>query len=97
MYFPYKNGLAAQSASEWETRTAYRRDLLGQLDLLDDGDLALLDGAFEVHVLDLLAQIGLRVDQADVAIFDLQVDIGALLDGLLDRARRLNLQCLATR
>lgn len=62
------------------------RDLLGQVDRLDDGDVALLDRALEVDVLDLLAQVRRRADQPDVPVLDLEVDVGAVDDGLLDLA-----------
>jgi hypothetical protein len=68
----------------------YRRNLVGQVDRLEDGDLALLDGALEVNILDLLAQVGPRGDQADEAIFDLDIDVCALENRLLDRAGRLD-------
>jgi len=75
-----------------ESGETHRRDLLGQVDRLDDGQLALLDGALEVDVLDLVAQVRLRADQADVAVPDLEVDVGAVEDGLLDGALGLNLE-----
>jgi hypothetical protein len=78
--------------------SSYRRNLFGQVDGLDDGDLALLDGALEVHILDLLAQVGLRIDQADVAIFNLDIDVCTLEDLLLDRAGGFNEKgCAAAR
>jgi hypothetical protein len=49
-------------------------------------DLALLDGAVEVDVLDLLAQIGRRGDEPDVTVLDLEVDVGAVQNVLLDGA-----------
>jgi hypothetical protein len=71
-------------------KCSYRWDLLGQVDGFRDGDLALLDGTLEIHVLDLVAQIGLRVNQADVAVPDVQLHICALRDRLLHEARGLN-------
>jgi hypothetical protein len=61
-----------------------------QGDRIEDGVLALLDGALEVNILDLLAQVGPRGDQADEAIFDLDIDVCALENRLLDRAGRLD-------
>jgi len=57
-----------------------RWDLLGQINRLGDGDLALLDRAIEVDVLHLLAEVGLRVDEADVAVLDLQQHVCAIYD-----------------
>lgn len=48
-----------------------RRDLFGQLHLLRESGLALLDWALEVDVLDLVAQVGLLLDNGDQAVFDL--------------------------
>lgn len=62
---------------------SYRWDLLGQVDGLDDGESALLDGALQVHVLDLIAEVGLRADQADIAILDFEVDVCAVFDRLM--------------
>jgi len=55
-------------------------DLLGQINRLGDGDLALLNGALELNVLHLLAEVGLGVDEADVAVFDLQHHVCAIYD-----------------
>jgi hypothetical protein len=65
---------------------SYRRDLLRQVDRLGDDKLARLDGALEVHIPQLLAQVGLHVDEFDVAIFDLDVHIGALENRVLHLA-----------
>ena len=73
----------------------YRWDLLRQVDLLGNRDSALLDGAFEIDVLHLLAQVGLGVDQLDVAVLDGQRDPCAVLDVLLDDARGVDCQGLA--
>ena len=61
-------------------QNTYRWDLLGQINRLGDGDLALLDRAIEVDVLHLLAEVGLRVDEADVAVLDLQQHVCAIYD-----------------
>ena len=66
----------------------HRRHLLGDLDGLRDGEDAFLDGALEVDVADLLAEVRLGVDEADQAVLNNKVDIGALLDRLEDGARR---------
>ena len=86
MYFPCDCWVSQQYYVPIWTTATYRWDLLGQLDSLDNGNLPLLDGAFKIDVLDLLAQIRLGVDQADVSIFDLQVHICALLNLVLYRA-----------
>jgi hypothetical protein len=61
----------------------YRRDLAGEFDGLAQHQVAGLDGALEVDVLDLLAQVGGGAEQLDEAVLDLELDVGALLDGLL--------------
>jgi len=65
-------------------------DLLGQLNRLDDGEDALLYGAFEVDILDLLAQVCLGRDEAYQAVLDRQLDVCPLLDGLLHGADGLD-------
>ena len=66
----------------------HRRHLLRDLDGLRDGEDAFLDGALEVDVADLLAEVRLGVDEADQAVLNNKVDVGALLDRLEDGARR---------
>lgn len=73
----------------------YGWDFLGQVDLLDDGNPALFDGALEIDVLDLLAEIRLGIDQTDVSIFDLEIHICALLDLVLHRASCCDVKCCA--
>jgi hypothetical protein len=62
-------------------------DLLWQLNLLRDGGPALLDRALEIDVLDLLAQVCLGRENLDRAVLDLQKNICALFDFLLECAR----------
>jgi len=62
----------------------HRRDLIRQVDLFGDANLALLNGALELDVLDLLTQIGLGVDKTDIAVFNDEVHVGALLNRVLD-------------
>lgn len=57
---------------------SYRRDLLGQFDILCQNHLALLQRTLEVHIAELITKIGGLRDQSDKAIFDDQVDICAL-------------------
>ena len=67
---------------------AYRWDLLGKVDGFGNGEDTLLDGAFHIDVGDLVAKIGLDVDQAYVSVLDLQVDVSALHNGFLDYSVR---------
>jgi hypothetical protein len=64
------------------------RDLLRQLDVLGQGQLALLDRALEVDVLDGVAQVGRLPDDGDQAVFDGQVHLGAVFDIRSDVAAR---------
>jgi hypothetical protein len=57
-----------------------RRDLLRQLDVLGQGQLALLDRALEVGLLDGVAQVGGLSDDGDQAVLDGQVHLGAVYD-----------------
>ena len=57
----------------------YGRNLLWQRDILRNCDLALLDRTLQVHIRDLLTQIGLCVDQTNQAILDLDVHVCAFL------------------
>jgi hypothetical protein len=61
----------------------YGRNLAGELDGLAKHQVAGLDGALEVDILDLLAQVGGGAEQLDETVLDLELDVGALLDGLL--------------
>jgi hypothetical protein len=56
------------------------RDLLGELDVLGQGELALLKRALEVDVLDLGAEVGVLSDDGDQTVLDLQVHLGAIFD-----------------
>ena len=56
------------------------RDLLGELDVLGQGGLALLERALEVDVLDLAAEVGVLPNDGDQAVLDLQVHLGAIFD-----------------
>lgn len=74
----------------------HRGNLVGKLDRLGDAQDALLDRALEVDVLNLLAEVRLRADKANQAVLDLQEDVGALLDGLLDGTGSLDDELLTT-
>lgn len=56
------------------------RDLLRQLDILGQGQLALLDRALEVNILDRVTQVGRLPDDGDQAVLDRQVHLCAVLD-----------------
>lgn len=56
----------------------HRWDLIWNLNIFGHDDLALLDWAFHVDILDLLAKIGFRVDEANQTVLDLQNDIGSI-------------------
>ncbi|POR39468.1 Uncharacterized protein TPAR_00335 [Tolypocladium paradoxum] len=71
-------------------------NLLGQVDLLGDLHVASFDGAFEVDVADLLAEVRLGRNKSDEAVLDCNFDVGPLLDGLLDSPARLDDQLLAS-
>lgn len=66
---------------------AYRGDLLGQIDVLGQLHLALLERARQVCLLNGLAQVGLLVDKRDEAVFDLEMHLRALFDTLFEVAR----------
>lgn len=77
-------------------RSAYRRDLGRQVNILRNLHLASLQRALEVDVANLLAQIRLSANKSDKAVLDSQQDVGALLDPLLDLALCVDDQLLAT-
>lgn len=79
---------------DWDTET-HRRNLIGQIHRLDNVKLALIDGAFEINILDLLAEVGLGVDKANQTVFDREVDVSALLNFLGDIAAGLDNKTLA--
>jgi hypothetical protein len=56
------------------------RDLLRQLDVLGQGQLALLERALEVDFSDGVAQVGGLPDDGDQAVLDGQVHLGAVFD-----------------
>lgn len=71
-------------------------DLVRKLDGLSDGENTLLDGALEVNVLDLLTQVRLGADKANEAVLDLEENVCALLNVLLDGAGSLDDELLAS-
>ena len=95
MYLPYQFGFTSLAYTAIPIvlggmEGTYRWDLLGKVNGFGDGEDTLLDGAFHIDVGDLIAEIGLDVDQAYVSVLDLQVDVGALADGFLDNSFRLD-------
>lgn len=82
-YFPCARS-QQRRANIKDAMCPYRRDLLGQFDLLNDGKLSLLDRALEIDILDLLAEVERLVDELDKAVFDHQLYVRALRNCLLD-------------
>lgn len=76
-------------------RATYGRDVPWQGNRLDDVHSSLLDGAFEVDVCDLLAEVFFHVYNGDEAHFDGQMDLGVLLDGGFDGPRGIDDQIIA--
>jgi hypothetical protein len=74
----------------------YIWNLIRQFNILGDNSLALLDRAFHIHVLDLVANRCLGVDEADQAVLDLQDHICTLLDPLLEGTDGFDGEGLAT-
>jgi hypothetical protein len=72
------------------------RDLLGELDVLGQGELALLERALEVDVLDLSAEVGVLPDDGDQAVLDLQVHLGAIFNVLREVTASDDAEGLAT-
>lgn len=74
----------------------YRRDLTGQVDLLCQDQIALVQGAFEVNIGKLIAEIGLLPDQSNQTIFDLEQNVSTLLNRLLQCTTGLDRESMAT-
>jgi len=94
MYFPCARSQQRRTNTK-DAINPYRRNLLGQFDVLGDRNLSLLDGALEINILDLLAEVDNLVEKLDEAVFDHQLHVGALLDCLLNGSRRLDGQVRA--
>lgn len=73
----------------------YRRNLLRYLDRLGDRQIALLDGALQVDILDLFAQIGFGADESNQTILDDKVDVGSFRDWFKDGSCSLDNQLRA--
>lgn len=76
---------------------AYRRNLLGDIDVLGQLHLALLDRTCHVGFLDRFAEVGFLVDERDEAVFDLEVHLRAFVDRFLELARGRDAEGLSTR
>ena len=77
------------------TESTYGRDLLGDLDALEDRERTLLERALEVDVAELLTEVGSGADEPDKTVLHDELDVGAVLDGLEHRARGLDEQLAA--
>ena len=58
----------------------YGRNLPRQRDLLCNRLLPFLDWAVEIYIWDLLTETGLRIDEFDQAVLDLEDDVRALIN-----------------
>lgn len=74
----------------------YRRNLLGKINILGQLHGTLLQRTLEIDILEVVAQVGFLVDDANQAILDLQVHLCALLNVLGQNARGLDGQSDAT-
>lgn len=63
-----------------------RRDLLRQIDLFGQRQIALLEWAREVDLFRRVAEVGGLLDDGDEAVFDLEVKLGAFRDVLVQGA-----------
>lgn len=73
-----------------------RRNLLRELNILGQAHGTLLERTLQVHVLDVLAEIGFLVDDANETILDLKVHFGAFFDVLGEDTRSLDCESGAT-
>jgi hypothetical protein len=90
---PYCESVLSPNATLATTCT-YRGDFAGQSDVLGQAQLALLERALEVGLLDRFACIALLVDERDEAVLDLQVHLGSLDNLLLEVAAGLDAESL---
>jgi hypothetical protein len=95
VYFPYH--LLAMSSTLQSLWEAYRRDLLGEIHILCQAHVALVERALQVNLANGFAQIGLLVDQGDQTVFDLKVHFGALFDFLFKGSGSFDGQSLAAK
>lgn len=64
--------------------------------MLGQNHLALLKGALQIHILNLVAQVHSLLHQSDNAPFDFHVHDGALLNGFMESTRGRDGKSLAT-
>lgn len=69
--------------------------MLGHVDLLRQDHLALLQGALQIDVLNLLTQVHSLLNQSDNTPLDFHVDESTVGDGFVESARRGNGEGLA--
>lgn len=74
----------------------YRRNLPGQINILGQAHLALVEGALKVSLLNRVAAICVLVDERDESVLDLEVHLEAFADFLLEVAGSLDAELLAT-
>jgi hypothetical protein len=74
----------------------YRRDLPGDVDVLGERHLSLVERALEVRFANRVAAVGFLVNEGDEPVLDLQVHLEALLDLVLEGARGLDRELLST-
>ena len=71
-------------------------NLAGQVDVLGEGHLALLERTLEICLANRVAAIGLLVDEGDEAVLDLEMHLEALLNLVLEVTAGLDGESLAT-
>lgn len=77
-------------------RETCRRNLLGQIDLLRQDHITLLQRALQINILDLVTQVHSLLHQSDNAPLDFNVHDGTFGDGFVESTRGSNSECLAT-
>lgn len=70
--------------------------MLGQVDLLGQNHLALIEGALHLDILQLFTQIGSLLQQCNDTVLDFQVHVGALGDLLSEGTLGCDCELLAT-
>lgn len=74
----------------------YGRDLARKINGLGDLQISSLEGALEVNLANLLAEVGLCANETDETVLDGQENIGALLNSLLDCSLGVDNELVAT-
>jgi hypothetical protein len=88
--------ISTTSSQTLRQEGTYRRNLPGDVDVLGERHLALVERALEVRLANRVAAVGLLVDEGDEPVLDLQVHHEALLDLVLEGARGLDGELLTT-